>query len=372
MTAGLDPTSNSVSYSVDTENPAEATSSLALLDIAGIPSAIVNCVDRHYSCNQLFSKMARIDSNTVTSLDTGDKVELPQLSRSTSSNANAHLTNKYLSTASTTYEIKTESYGKDCKAIVLKEITTSGREESLYREISELRSSREDLEQLAFAACHDLRSPLRAMATIPSWISNDIQQTFGYLPPNISEHTTWLKRQALRLNTMLDDLLVYATIESSLVESVALSINLREFASNLWQELSGTENYDLSLDIECEDVTLPDKELSIILKHLLRNATTHHDKDIGRVALKTYHSEGYFNLIVRDDGPGIEDMYHEKALELFSTLKSRDRAEGSGMGLPITMKIVKSMKGRLSIQTGIDGIGTGIAIKFPYVNMDTS
>jgi signal transduction histidine kinase len=67
---------------------------------------------------------------------------------------------------------------------------------------------------------------------------------------------------------------------------------------------------------------------------------------------------------VQDDGPGIPPALFNKALEMFQTLKPRDKVEGSGMGLSLVQKVVLHYEGQLTIES--DGQrGTKVIIKLP-------
>ena len=69
-------------------------------------------------------------------------------------------------------------------------------------------------------------------------------------------------------------------------------------------------------------------------------------------------------ISVEDDGPGIPVELFDKAVEMFQTLRPRDKVEGSGMGLSLSKKTVEHYGGSLTIQS--DGVrGTTIVITWP-------
>jgi len=71
----------------------------------------------------------------------------------------------------------------------------------------------------------------------------------------------------------------------------------------------------------------------------------------------------FVEFVVRDDGPGIAPEFHERAFQLFQTLKPRDQAEGSGMGLALVKKIVESQGGTVGIDSAPGG---GAAFHFTW------
>ena len=71
-------------------------------------------------------------------------------------------------------------------------------------------------------------------------------------------------------------------------------------------------------------------------------------------------------LMVKDNGIGIEEKYVERVFQLFERLHSRQAYEGTGIGLAICRKIVDRHNGRISVQSEI-GVGTTFLIDLPLV-----
>ena len=90
--------------------------------------------------------------------------------------------------------------------------------------------------------------------------------------------------------------------------------------------------------------------------------------DGGKLTIKTFEEKGVGKDVGRvcvsisDTGPGISDSIAEKIFEPFFTTKPA--GEGTGLGLPISMKIVKEHDGDLSF-TSVPDQGTTFTIKLP-------
>lgn len=220
-----------------------------------------------------------------------------------------------------------------------------------------LTKSNQDLEQFAYVASHDLKSPLNAIRKLVSWISEDCEDI---LPDSSKEHLVLLNNRSERMNKLLDDLLDYARIGRQEYEPQEL--DLAEIAQDIFSLLDHPKSFELS--VEKQILLLPKTPLEIVMRNLISNAIKHHDKSTGHITI-SYKRDNNLHLIsVQDDGPGIPNELFDKAVEMFQTLRPRDKVEGSGMGLSLSKKTVEHYGGSLAIES--DGkTGTTIIISWP-------
>lgn len=220
-----------------------------------------------------------------------------------------------------------------------------------------LEKSNKDLEQFAYVASHDLKSPLNAIQKLVGWIKEDC---IDVLPESSLDHLSLLENRSERMSNLLNDLLNYARIERFEYQHEIL--DLWAVANDTFTLLDHGDNVTF---VAAEgELIFPKVPLDIILRNLISNAIKHHDKDTINIRMK-YSVIGNMHCIsVQDDGPGIPPELFHKALEMFQTLKPRDKVEGSGMGLSLVKKIVQHYGGKLTIES--DGIcGTKIIIMLP-------
>lgn len=239
------------------------------------------------------------------------------------------------------------------------------QQQSLEQINRALFSANREIAEFSHAASHDLRSPLRALRTIPHWINSDLRDAFGEVPAAVQQHIELLEQQSLRLEKMLDALMLYASIGTHQEAQDAVSV--QGILGRLRDEIELPPGFELELELQDQEQQLlvPASELRLVLDNLVENALLHHHRDAGRVTISTARVPDSLIISVMDDGPGIPERHHQAVLKIFSTLVSRDTVEGSGMGLAIARKIVNQWQGELQIDTGDDTGGTRISLFIP-------
>jgi|GEM_PF-1026609 len=248
--------------------------------------------------------------------------------------------------------------------LTLRKIQREECEQNLDKLECSLQIANSELAEFSHAIDHDLRSPMRAIRTIPDWINSDLESMLGTVPIEIQSHLTMLQKQANRMENMLEDLLAYTQIGHN--QTKAPPVSLRAVLQQLQRDLPLPSGFRLEIPQQNNLIKVPEDELRLALRKLIENAFRHHhSQHAGRVVVEFTNTNGAFELRVIDDGPGIPKQYYKAALAVFSTLHSRDQQEGSGMGLSIANKIVRNWGGRLSIRSGAEQRGTCVALTLP-------
>ena len=208
-----------------------------------------------------------------------------------------------------------------------------------------LRRSNAELQEFAYVASHDLRSPLRAIQDLADWTIED----FGdELPPEAQRNLDLIRARSDRLSRLLSDLFAYARADSA---SEAVSdLDLADLASEL-DDLLGKGGSFAVTAVGITRVRTVATPVRTILMNLVSNAIKHHDRLMGSVVIEGLRDGEDFVITVRDDGPGIDTAYQEKIFELFQTLKPRDDMEGSGFGLAYVRKLAHRLNGTISVQS---------------------
>ncbi|MEM8699877.1 MAG: ATP-binding protein, partial [Pseudomonadota bacterium] len=221
-----------------------------------------------------------------------------------------------------------------------------------------------DLQRFLYIAGHDLRAPLRALKTLPGWISEEIEASFGPPDADLAEYIEELEIQAERMDRLLLDVLTFSRIgrRGDPAREIDTEALLDEVRSGILPE-----SFGLTVDGALPDLTAQPNEVMLLLQCLLSNVVKHHDRDRGRIKITTQRGCAGLTLKVEDDGPGIDPRFREKVFEMFSTLKPRDEVEGSGIGLAMVRKIVDLWGGSVVLEdSDLGGLCVRIDLPSPF------
>ena len=233
---------------------------------------------------------------------------------------------------------------------------------------AELREARADLDRFLYIAGHDLRAPLRALRTLPEWIEEEITTAHGPPKPEITDLLYEMRVQAERLDQLLISILAYSRVGK--YDDEITRIDLGQIIEETKLAVDLPPDFALEIAGELPDLAAVPNEASQVFQALISNAVKHHSGKTGRILLTCTVEQGQNLIRVEDDGPGIEPQFHERIFEIFSTLKSRDEVEGSGMGLPIARKIAERWGGSLTVTEGTLG-GACFTLSWPATVPET-
>jgi PAS domain S-box-containing protein len=232
-------------------------------------------------------------------------------------------------------------------------------EQQVAERTAELARSNRELDQFAYVASHDLRSPLRAIDHLASWISEDAAHL---LPESSQEHLVKLRGRIKRMDNLLNDLLAYSRAgrHHHPVELVETSV----LVENVVDLLSPLEGFVVTVADPLPTLLTERVPLETIFRNLIGNAIKHHDRpQEGRVIISAQHQSNFVEFTVADNGPGIDVAFHERIFEIFQTLHPRDQVEGSGVGLSLVRRLVESYGGRVWLESSR---GRGATFRFTW------
>jgi PAS domain S-box-containing protein len=230
---------------------------------------------------------------------------------------------------------------------------------SLRDNNQQLKRSNHDLEDFAYIASHDLKTPLGGIKSVALWLEEDLQD----LSDESRKLLGLMRSRINRMETLLDDLLTYSRVGRT--DTAASETNLADIFAAIVEVLNPPAHIQVRIEGELPVIVTASAQLEQVLRNLINNAIKHHDKQNGEVVISGKLVGEFVEFVVRDDGPGILPEFHDKIFQLFQTLKRRDEVEGTGMGLAIVKKLVERQHCRITVHSQGNGTGTEFRFRWP-------
>lgn len=210
--------------------------------------------------------------------------------------------------------------------------------EALRRRLAELERSNAELTEFAFAASHELQSPLRKLLGF----SEVLKTRLAGRDPESADLAARLARSAARLSRLADDLLALARASDDL-DAPLESVSLDALLDQVLEELAGEA---ASADAAVERRPLPRlaadaAQLRRLLRGLLANALKYRAEG-RRPVLRVYSrpaAPGFAEIVVEDNGLGVPPGQSRRLFRPFERLHEGQAREGSGLGLLLCRKI---------------------------------
>ena len=210
--------------------------------------------------------------------------------------------------------------------------------------LKDLESSNEGLQEYAHIVSHDLKSPLRSISALASWLEEDFGDKLG--PAGLSQ-LNLMQDKIASMDQLITGILRYSSIGS---EKARFEICP---TLKLVQQLKATiywpEQIALRFNGTMPSIKADKTQLQQLFQNLLSNAISHLDKPKGQIEIGYNDLGDLHEFSVKDNGIGIPKAYKEKIFEIFETLESGKGS--SGIGLSIVKKIVQLHGGTIWVKS---------------------
>jgi len=202
-------------------------------------------------------------------------------------------------------------------------------------------------------------------------IKNPIAVCKGYLDmldinnkKKVEKYIPIIKSEIERTLTMMDDYLEYTKIKVNmdigdiymLIDEVIKSLDLF-FKEN---------NIELKIDIPDDELYLniDYNRIKQVLVNILKNSSEAYDdkKDKMIIKINTKKRNNYFELIIEDNGIGMDKETLNQVTDLFYTTKTH----GTGLGTSLSKEIIDLHHGKIKYDS-ILGLGTKVTIDLPLL-----
>ncbi len=218
------------------------------------------------------------------------------------------------------------------------------------------------------AVTHELRTPLTTFSMYTEMLESGMVDERKY-----SDYFATLRREAIRLNHLVENVLTYARIERGKTSENREVVQLSDMISRIRGQLEArAERADMAISITVEDdaaLYLNPASLERIIVNLVDNACKYGCGEKKQVDLRAGADRNTVCIRVRDYGPGIAEGMRKK---LFTPFSKTDReaavsAPGVGLGLALSRRLARQMGGELELDTEVSD-GAAFRLRLPRHN----
>jgi len=223
-------------------------------------------------------------------------------------------------------------------------------------ELQKYINSNIQLERFAHIAAHDLKAPLRTVASFTGLLKKKI---FNRLTDKEKNYLSYVEEGSRSLGDLVEDLLVYskANSQSLVLEKTNLLAVIASAQQHLEYQISAQgakiELVNCKVSLICDSV-----KLRQVFQNLISNAIKfHRDTEPPEIKITCEVFSDKYQISVADNGIGIDAKYREGIFEMFTKLHALDEFEGTGIGLAICREIVNKHQGKIWVDS-IPGFGS--------------
>lgn len=224
-----------------------------------------------------------------------------------------------------------------------------------------------ELTDFVYIASHDLREPLRKVSCFGELLHESLADR---LEPDDRENLQYMIDGANRMAQMIDGLLAYSRLNTS--DESSEPIDLNEMIEQLKRlELAvAIEESGATIDVAAAlpRVHADRVQLRQVLQNLIANGIKYHrEGQPPRIEIvASADDDKSVRIEVRDNGIGIPEQYRRNVFKMFKRLHSRQKFEGTGIGLAICKKILNRHGGRIGAEAN-EPVGTIFWFTLPAV-----
>lgn len=232
-------------------------------------------------------------------------------------------------------------------------------QQQLEEKVAELNITNVNLGQFIHVISHDLKEPLRKILMYTERLT-DTSQAVNNNPVSI------IKASALRLNSLVDDLVKYAfsSVKDD-VTTVCLNNVLDEVTDDL--ELIISEKKAHVEYTALPQITGTKVQMRQLFSNLISNAIKYSKKEIAphvKIGCHTLPGENLYKITISDNGIGMDNAHLGKIFTIFQRLHMRNEYSGNGIGLAICKKIMENHSGRIEVESTLNE-GSLFSLYFP-------
>ncbi|MHA2304263.1 MAG: PAS domain S-box protein [Candidatus Hodarchaeales archaeon] len=233
----------------------------------------------------------------------------------------------------------------------IRDITERKNAEKIRKELAEKRDN------FVWMTSHELRTPI----TVLAGYTEILKRQYETLDQDqIVKILTMLAKNIERLERLAMNVTTISRIALGGLEINKQETNLLEFLEEVvepYQHLLGKQFEYIIPDGPPITIELDKDRIQQVVDNILNNAIKNTHPEQRRIEINVKNLLSNIELIVSDNGAGIDSSNLTKIFEQFVSIKTEYSITGTGIGLFLSLEIVNAHGGNITAQS--DGLGQG-------------
>lgn len=227
---------------------------------------------------------------------------------------------------------------EDCESCDIKVDTT--------KLIEQLKDAKEDLEQFAYIASHDLREPLIGIAGYATLLK---KRYSGHLDDDGRRFLEGIIEASKRMEAKIDDLLAFSRAgQGAPHRDFPLGAAIDEAKRSLVGRIKHT-GARIVLKGKIPTARGDRSMIAQVFQNLFGNSIKYRGQGVEpiiEVQVRS-HSDTHWLIVVKDNGIGFDIEHRERIFKVFQRLYTVEQYSGTGIGLALAKKIVERHDGEI-------------------------
>lgn len=224
--------------------------------------------------------------------------------------------------------------------------------------VNELKAKNDELQAFTYTVSHDLKAPLVTISGFLGYLEQDTKS--GNLT-RVSQDIQRINDAVAKMQRLLNELLELSRIGrlTNTPEVVPFKEVVDEALSLVEGELQQNQ-VEVKIEADLPSIFGDRARLVQVVQNLVENAAKFKGSQLKPLIEIGMHSNDERIFYVRDNGLGIEPVYHDRIFGLFNKLDAS--SEGTGIGLALVRRIIEYHGGRIWVES--EGLGKGSVFFF--------
>jgi signal transduction histidine kinase len=238
----------------------------------------------------------------------------------------------------------------------------------MVKAIEQAESANRSKSEFLANVSHELRTPLNAIIGFSEMIRDGLVGPPG--SPKYAEYVHDIHASGMHLMELINDILDLSKAEAGSLEGYPRDVDVYDTIQAclkfVMPKASNAQVHvyaDVARDLP--DLWIDAKHLRQVILNILANAIKF-TPESGEVTVSTRHDDYGLAIIIQDTGIGMKQEDIPTAMAPFGQIDSSlaRKYNGTGLGLPLSRRLMESYEGELLIETAL-GEGTKIILQFP-------